>query len=101
MNETQLAISAAIGALKPNPVTRFREALVDELRPLITGIGIARGDLKAACEWKDGSLHVVVRDASMGIDLHASSVAIEQVFAEAVTDGLQATLDGLGLEGEA
>ena len=90
MDETQTAIAV-------DPVTRYRELLAEELRPLITGLGIERGDLKAVGKWAEGRLHVTVSFYRCGMDLHVSSLAVGEPFAPRILHALQDMLDGMGL----
>jgi len=79
-----------------NECQRFLAFLLGEIQPMITGLGIVRGDLKAIGEWKDGRLLVTVHDARVHEDLHQGSLAVGEHFAPRVVQSIQSALDQLG-----
>ena len=84
--------------LEPDPVGRFREFVVEQIRPLITGLGIVRGDLKAFGEWQDGKVTVTVRDVAVGDVVHVGSLAVGEPFAPRIVASVQSALDHMGIE---
>lgn len=82
----------------PNEVERFRAFLLDAIHPLISGLGIVRGDLQAIGEWRDGRLYVTVHDAGLREDLHHGSLAVGEHFAPRIVQSIQSALDQLGRE---
>lgn len=79
-------------------VEQLRSSAVEEIQPLITGVGIQRGDLEVCGVWQDGVLTVRVADTGSRSCVFTSRLAVGLEFAQPVLNGLQLAMDQLGLE---